>query len=523
MKLWIVSMECAGIAEAGGVKNVTFSLCKEFSLLNHSVTLFIPVFKCSSWDLIKDKKKLFSSQIQICGQVYTVNYFSAKCIDGNFDIIFIDHPVFSEKEAIYTYTEHEFQLNNEHKKGNGHTDSKLMDIMFQKAVAEYGSKIDKKFIPDIVHCQDASTAVLPAFLNEKEVFSKTKTVVTIHNCGPAYHHDFSSIGEAAWYTGLDTNLLSSSLNGLRCEPFLIAANSRSYLTTVSEDYAKELLDPTNTEQTDGLSKIFAEKNISIKGITNGFDFDRYNPQSKKESLLPFTFNPEKLELEGKYLCRQYFLNNINSVENENLNIPGIKKYGFLEYSQDPKKDIYICYHGRITFQKGITILLDAIPAILDNFDNVKFIIAGQGEQNLENKIIHEAEVLAGRLIFINGYDKALARLCTAVSDFAVLPSFFEPCGLEDFIAQVYGTIPLAHKTGGLNKIIDSESGFLYKKNKCEALIAKLSQVITVKILKPGLINKIIKNGAVKVHKEYLWTNIVKKHYLKFFTEIIKKN
>jgi len=521
MKLWFVSMECAGIAEAGGVKNVTFSLCKEFSDLKHKVTLFIPVFKCNEWDLISDYEDCLESEVSICGKIEPVVYKKGICTDGNFDVVFINHPSFAEKEAVYTYTEHEQSLNPEHKKGNGHKDGLFIDILFQKAVAEYGRKITKSEIPDIIHCQDASTAVLPAFVNELKCYKKTKCIVTIHNCGPAYHHEFSSIGEAAWYTGLSTELLETSLNKGRCEPFLIAANSNAELTTVSETYAEEITNPFNVDITDGLSPIFAEKKIHITGITNGFDFERYNPQDTEASLLPFDFNPEKNELDGKFKCRKYFIQNI--VNTDNFDTTGIKKFGNLECSSDYSKEIYFAYHGRITTQKGLNVLAEAIPGILQNFPNVRFVIAGQGEPALEDQIIELTKHYKGKITFMNGYNKIIARLSSAICDFIVLPSFFEPCGLEDFIAQVYGTVPVAHKTGGLNKIIDEETGFLYDHNNSEVLIAKLSEVIMTKVLKPNQITKIMKAGAASVRKDYLWKTVVQKKYLPFFKEILKKN
>ena len=118
-------------------------------------------------------------------------------------------------------------------------------------------------------------------------YSSTKSVVTIHNAGPAYHHNFSSIGEAAWYTNLPTDLLSGSLNNYKVEPFLIASSCGAYLSTVSVEYANELKNPKYFEQTEGLSQIFYNRNIQIKGITNGIEFDRYNPQKKECSHLPF--------------------------------------------------------------------------------------------------------------------------------------------------------------------------------------------------------------------------------------------
>lgn len=521
MKIWIVSMECAGIAEAGGVKNVTYSLCKEFCELNNKTTLFIPIFKCTNFNFVENIQNLFEEEIDICGKKEKVSYLQGFSKTGKFQIIFINHKCFSEKEEIYTYTENEQKLNPENKKGIGHKDSLFMDILFQKAVCKYGQKIPRSDIPEIIHCQDASTAVLPAFVKNEKCLKKSKCVVTIHNCGPAYHHEFSSIGEAAWYTNLSTELLENSMNKSRCEPFLIAANSGAELTTVSEDYAKEILNPLNVELTDGLSPLFAEKKIQITGITNGFDFERYNPEDTNVSCLPFEFSPEKNDLEGKIKCRKFFIQNV--INTDNFDFFGIKKFGFLECSSDYSKEIYISYHGRITSQKGIEILANAIPPILQSFPEVRFVICGQGELALEEEIIELTKIHKGKVAFLNGYNKKIARLSTATGDFIVLPSFFEPCGLEDFIAQVYATIPIAHKTGGLNKIKDGETGFLYEHNTSGVLISKISEVIMIKKLKPTLINKIIKNGATLVRKEYLWKNVIQKKYLPFFKEILKKN
>ena len=521
MKIWTVSMECAGIAEAGGVKNVAFSLCKEFSELKHKVTLFIPVFKCTCLDALFDFQKLETpAEVELCGKKETVYYTTAKSTAG-FDVVLINHPLFAEKEAVYTYTENEEAQNPEHKKGTGHVDGLFLDILFQKAICAYGSMIPRSEIPDILHCQDASTAALPAFITGSKAFKKTSSVVTIHNAGPFYHHSFSSIGEAAWHTGLPAALLEKALNGKCVEPLLIAAESGAYITTVSEDYAKELKDPRNVDATEGLAPIFAARKIEIKGITNGFDFDRYNPEIKEVSKLPFEFKPEKNDLDGKYKCRKFFIQNI--VNTDNFKAGGIKKYGKLDCSSDYTKEIYIAYHGRITSQKGITVITEAAPAILENFPNVRFIIAGQGEPRFEIDIVRLCEKYPGRVTFMNGYNQTVVRLATAVSDFIVLPSYFEPCGLEDFIGQVYGTVPIAHKTGGLNKIIDGRTGFLYDSNNAGVLIAKLSEIIMLKMLRPSQIARMVKSGAYSVHHEYLWKTVIKNKYLPFFKEILKNN
>lgn len=517
MKLWFVSMECANIAEAGGVKNVTFSLCKEFASLGHEVSLFIPVFKCTSWDKLSNiKKDALKTSINICGKEEKLTYTQAFYQECDFQVILINHPVFADKEAVYTYTANEEKLNPKHKKGEGHEDFLLKDALFQKAVCNYLSLIDESDIPQIVHCQDASTAVLPAFISQTRYASQIKTLVTIHNAGPFYHHEYANYKDAVFYTELPENLLKNSMNGDRVEPFLIAANGGAQLLTVSKDYAKELKNPLNVENTDGLSKIFYKKHIPIKGITNGFDFERYNPQDCSISKLPFTFNPENGDLEGKYKCRKFFIDKV--VNSDDYSCEGIKKFGSLSVGE-LGQERFIAYHGRITSQKGISVLTESIPQILKLNDSVRFVIAGQGEPRLEDELESLAKTYPGKIVYLNGYHQAVVRMVIAACDFIALPSYFEPCGLEDFIAQSFGTLPVAHKTGGLNKILNNKNGFLYGKNTSRSLTKKLIYALGVK---PAKIRKMIIFASSYVHKEYVWSRVVEKKYLKFFKEILRK-
>lgn len=519
MNLWIVSRECEGIIGAGGVKNVTYSLCKDFQKLKNNVTLFIPVYKTTAFENISNYIKDYKENIIInhCGKTESVSYGKGICKNGGFNIVLIQHASFLEKEDIYTYTEKEQKLNSEHKKGTGHVDSLFMDTLFCKAVTAYLNLFSDKELPDIIHCQDASTASLPAFIKEQSKYNKTKTVVTIHNAGPAYHHSFKDLDEALYYTDLSRELLEKSKNKERVEPFLMAASAGAKLTTVSENYALELTDPENDFLTEGLSSVFKSKKIKIKGITNGIDYETYDPSDTSKSLLPYKFNPKALDLEGKFQCRNYFIESIN----KNKTPKCVKKFGKLD-CQDINKSIFINYHGRITQQKGVTVLLDAIPAVINNFPNVYFIIFGQGQLEIEEEIKKAVQLHKGRILFLNGYDKAFSRLANAASDFIVLPSFFEPCGLEDYIAQCFGTIPVANATGGLNKILNYETGFLYTDNTPQSLIAKLSEVITLKLNNTKAVNNIIKNSVSNILKNYDWNKVIKNKYLPFFQEILQK-
>ena len=136
MNIWIVSMECLGIQEAGGVKNVTYSLAKEFSSAGHEVTLFLPEFKCTSLSKIKNYKEIdtFSANINICNQNLSCKYAEGIIEKSKIKVVFILHDCFLTKDDIYVYSQNEENENFMHKKGCGHEDVNFLDVFFQKAV-----------------------------------------------------------------------------------------------------------------------------------------------------------------------------------------------------------------------------------------------------------------------------------------------------------------------------------------------------------------------------------------------------
>ena len=519
MKIWMISREYAGIAEAGGVKNVVCSLSEELSKLNNEVTLFIPQYGCTDFSCIENYEDIpdLSSLITINGRELKV--FFSRGICNGVKIVFVKSRLYQEKNNVYTYNAKDRLLNPDCTVGTGYKDALYLDVLFQKAVCEYAVLTGQT--ADAVNCHDACCATLPAIAKVlyRDNFINTKFFVTIHNAGPAYHHEFSDINQAHAFTGLSTDVLASSLNGSRVEPYVLASYY-GHLLTVSFDYAYELKD-FNNPNTDGLAQIFSSRNIPITGITNGIDINRYLPENKKVSLLPYEFSPQNNELEGKYRCRNYFLNNFalesmteksRKFYEKNL----ITQYGFLKNTSSD--DIFISFHGRLVRQKGILIILDLMDDVLNKYENVKFIINGQGEKILEEQTAQKALKYPGKIVYLKGYERALARLCTASGDFALFPSEFEPCGLEDFIAQIYGTIPVAHATGGLKKIINDESGFTYSPNTHEELFKIISGLIDKKSSDSHCFDSLIVKAAGYVMKNYSWETVTKEKYLEIFRE-----
>ena len=514
MKIWMIAREYNGIAEAGGVKNAVCSLSEELANSQNEITLFIPEYGCTNFSKIIEYKNLQSQSLIHCNdQDYSVSFAEGMC--KNVHIVFVKADVYKEKQNVYTYNQKDLEKFPDGVVGTGYKDSLLLDVLFQKAVCVYAKEYGK--VPEVIHCHDACVAAFPAIAKVlfPEVFEKVKMIVSIHNAGPAYHHEFSDIIQAEKYTGLPYDVLASSLNGQRVEPYILATNFAK-LSTVSYDYAQELLD-VNNHNTDGLSEIFYSRKIPIEGITNGIDINSYTPEDKNISLLPFEFSPSEKSLSGKYECRKFFIEKFARQGNSEITLCEnvIKQSGYLEPDED-NKNIYFSFHGRLVRQKGIPVIIDLIDKLFVEHQNVRLIINGQGEHYLQEELSKKAEQYPGKLVFLCGYERSLARLCTACGDFALFPSEFEPCGLEDFIAQIYGTIPIAHSTGGLKKIVNGKSGFTYSPNTSDRLLLVLNEVIKNKECSPDYYLDLIKSAADYVKENYSWHIVANQRYVPFY-------
>ena len=517
MTIWLVSREYAGIAEAGGVKNVASSLSESLVKLGHSVTLFIPLYGCTDLSHVTDFNCMWHKPVTFTVEkkVRTITFSHAFC--NGVEVVFIGNRLFSEKKGVYTYTREEEKENPRHKKGEGHEDAPFLNTIFQKAVVAYGDTCHESEAPDIIHCQDATASLVPSFLlhktqvspQSKKFYARTKCIVTIHNAGPGYHHEFRSLEDAARYTSLPESILSEGLCGNCVEPFLLAAQNAT-ITTVSPQYADEIL--TGQVQTAGLSEEFSKRGVKITGITNGISIDRYDPRDTTCSLLPASYDPARSDLWGKYESRAVFLNEYASYKPDGSSADEhVEQYGYIDIPEEPHP-VYIGYHSRLVHQKGIDVLAKAMEKLLSTDLPVRFMVMGQGQPELEKELLSLALRFEGKCVFFKGYDKMLSRLVIASSDIAVFPSYFEPCGLEDFIAQIFGTIPVAHATGGLCKIKDEETGFLYKPNTPEALLGVLTSLVAIcNRAGTDIFKGMISHAARYVSENYSWECVAKKY------------
>lgn len=517
--VWVVTREYAGIAEAGGVKNVACSLAESLARRGVAITVILPRYGC----VADEGSFLFSQTIRVFGEDHEVGY--SNVLINNVNIVLLSTKIFRDKREVYVYSAQEEASVPEAVRGKGHHDGDCMNIVLQKGVLEYARHIG--MAPDIIHCQDAHTACLPAMAKTlpqwESLFSSTSFVTTIHNAGPGYRQVIPGLHRAASLTDLSEHVLSKALLNGNVEPFLLSA-LYGKLSTVSPWYAKELLSPSHNALSEGLSGEFARRGISIEGIINGIDVHRYEPTDKTRSFLPYSFNPEIGDLAGKYSCRNAFVEMIRS-------FPTSEELAAFGTIQDDPHAVYFAYHGRVVWQKGIDTLVEAARAVLDQVESARFVVLGQGTAELEALLMEMARLYRGRFAFIRGYERALARLTVAQSDFLVLPSLFEPCGLEDYIGQIFGTIPIAHAVGGLQKIIHGKNGYLYRTDGHANSAAALAPVLIDHARRVSAssgrgcaqideYSEMIRFAARYVRTECNWDRIIEERYIPFYEDML---
>ncbi|HUI68999.1 MAG TPA: glycogen/starch synthase, partial [Spirochaetia bacterium] len=418
--VWHVTREYAGLAEAGGVKDVVRGLADALVDRGIPTTVVMPLYGFLSRNV--DRGTVATSfTVSLPDQDKGNQLFDEPVavhrsqLDG-VRLLLVESPRFSALRDVYTYTTQDETENHWRKKGTGHWDSHQLNMLLQRAALESAARLDSGEV--LFHCHDGHTAFLPALMRVlasfAERFSSSASVVTIHNAGKGYHQEVWSPEFAALLTGLPRSVLDKGLLGGAVDPLLLAG-SYSFLCTVSEQYAKELLAEKDAEVSGGLGKACRERGITLAGITNGIDPSPWDPRFPERSGLPARFDPSNGDLAGKRRCRE-------SLEGS-LGLPAP--------AAGQRLPLY-AFVGRLTEQKGVDILFSSLKEALSQDNSPLFVVLGSGEKHREDMFAQLASQSRGKLSFVPRYDPELAKLIYAGSDFFLIPSEFEPCGLTDF-------------------------------------------------------------------------------------------
>lgn len=404
MEIIHVSAECYPVAKAGGLGDVVGALPKYQNQLGHIAKVVMPMYRTkflfeNKWETVHESGTYLGSEwFRYAIIKETTNKLG-------FDLYLVDISGLLDREQVY-----------------GYDDDTQRFLAFQIAVAHWIKQWNHK--PDVIHCHDHQTAMLPFMMKYcygLESLSHIKTILTIHNGQyqgwmawslqnliPAYDN---------WKTGLmDWNHMINPLAcGVRCA---------DKVTTVSPSYMEELRYSAN-----GLEKLFEYERGKCVGILNGIDNDVWD--SSTDKYLEHHFDIETVE-EGKAANKKWLCNT---------------------FGLDEKKPLII-FIGRLVGEKAAELLPQAIGETIEQcLGNLSFMILGSGETNLENQLKALSVVVKDNFNCFIGYNEQLAHRMYAAADFLLMPSRVEPCGLNQMYALRYGTVPMVNKTGGLKDTV----------------------------------------------------------------------
>jgi starch synthase len=407
-RICMISSEVAPLAKTGGLADVVGALAKYLHGVGHDVRVFMPLY--SAIDRARFATRavdaLQNLPLSVGPHSYRYSVVEARLPGTTAPVFLIDCPVLYARNALYTWD----------------ADEHLRFLALTRAALECCQHMD--FSPQILHCNDWHAAFGPLFLKTlygwDRLFESTRSVLTIHNIG--YQGVFSASAVGDLQLGGGSYLLhQDDLRAGFINPLKHGIMYADAITTVSPTYAREI---TTAEYGMGLEHVLQARGDAVLGILNGVDYDEWDPRT--DPYLPRHYDPAhlgiKAELKGELLAR------LALTSNGRVPLAGLV--------------------SRLVAQKGIDLLAQALPQVLATRE-LACVVLGSGEASYESAVADLQQRFPGRVAFRRGYDEELAHWIEAGSDLFVMPSRYEPCGLNQMYSLRYGTVPLVRRTGGL--------------------------------------------------------------------------
>ena len=406
LKLCLLSSEILPYAKTGGLADVAGALVKNLRALGHEVHAFMPLYPAvrAAHAELRPVPRVQQIPIQIGGTEFRFSVQTAGSRDTDLAMFFIDCPVLYDRPDLYTTGA------DEHRRF----------LLFTRATLETCRRLG--LAPQIFHCHDWHTAFLPLYLNtiraSDPLLSRARSVLTIHNIGyqgvmpAAAVGDLGIDGAASLLDGGD--LAHGVINSLK-----VGIKFADQVTTVSPTYALEIChEPLGMGMQDAL-----RARGGVIGILNGVDYGDWDP--RHDPHLSAHFGPQ--DLRGKRTNKEALIGTTHL---------------------DPAPRPLVGMVTRLAEQKGIDLLFEALPGMLQERD-FAMVVLGSGDRQYVEFFNDLQRRFPGRVAFRAGYDESLAHLIEAGSDMFLMPSRYEPCGLNQMYSLRYGTIPIVRKTGGL--------------------------------------------------------------------------
>jgi len=477
MNVVFAASECVPFSKTGGLADVVGALPKALVELGHTVSVYLPRYKQTKLEgskvLLRSITIPFDDKYRFCsvldgGQHSGVQFY------------FIDYPPFFDREALYGSPAGDYPDNAER------------FALYSRAVLE-ASKI--LGVPQIFHCHDWQSALVPVLLRtsyaEDTMFRSTATLFTIHNIGyqGLFPADTLPLLMLPWdlFT-IDKMEFFGKINFLKG-----ALVFSDFINTVSRKYSQEIQTP---EYGFGLEGVLRQRSATVSGILNGVDYSEWSPEQDK--LIARSFSAS--DMEGKRECKRDLLQQFGFA-NANLELPVV---GIV---------------SRFARQKGF----DLITQIANDLARLPLVLTvlGNGDKEYEELFLRLQHQFPQKFAVKVAYDNAVAHKIEAGSDMFLMPSRYEPCGLNQIYSLKYGTVPVVRATGGLDDTIEhwdartgKGTGFKFTDYNGEALLLTIKEALRA-FRDQNSWQQLMRNG---MNKDFSW-NASAKEYVRVYERV----
>jgi len=446
MKVLFVTAEVTPFSKVGGLADVAGALPKSLKQLDVDIRVISPAYGSIDFQELSATQET-SYTVEMGGKSYETKILETNLPESDVPVYLIDNEELYGREGVYTKSS----------SGEAFEDNDDRFIFIMRATMEFLKNSD--WTPDIIHCNDHHTALIPAYLKEgvyeDDQFQDIKTLFTIHNMGYQGVYDPDVLPK----TGFDEDKFeendSFSFHG-KVNFMKLALRYSDKINTVSPTYAKEIM--SSEEFGFGLQDEVKKREEDVSGILNGVDYSEWSPET--DDLIPYNFTIN--DISGKGNNRERLLQQNRLVAERSTPVIGMVT--------------------RLVDQKGLDLIEEALDELIQM--DMRLIVLGTGERRY-HQLLEGAKNESPDKIAVNfAYNNPLAHLIEAGSDMFLMPSKYEPCGLNQMYSLKYGTIPIVHATGGLADTIqdyDRKShkgnGFSFVKYDSDAMLEAIDRAI----------------------------------------------
>jgi len=474
MNVVMAAAEAIPFAKTGGLADVCGSLPIKLAEQGHRCSLFIPAYKRAlhSGSPIWDTHVSFV--VDLAGKQMAARILKTTLGNGTVDVYLVDQPLYFDREQLYGDEHGDFRDNSER------------FSFFSRCVVE---SIERLRLPvDIIHCHDWQAGLIPAYhktnFGNLQWYGNAASVMTIHNMayqGRFWQYDMNLTGLDWRYFNWQQMEFFGDLNMLKT-----GIAFADVVTTVSPSYAKEIQMPAHGC---GLDGVLRAKGNRLSGIVNGVDYNVWDPRIDKN--VAKNFGQENWR-EGKIACKQDLQREFRLPDRADVPLVGLI--------------------GRLAQQKGWDLVKPLLEAIVDTED-IQWVILGNGEARFADALMELARRRPDRVGVRLEFSDSLAHKIEAGSDMFLMPSRYEPCGLNQLYSLRYGTVPIVHATGGLIDTVNNysdasaavgvENGFSFQNYDLDSLKQCVLRAVDIYSREPNVWDKLVRTG---MSQDWSWTN-----------------